>query len=687
MKKFTRWQIGWQRILDTPSAIFVVFGIWLQIPAFAFLALVHEAKLKVTWEPWSIAVLIVGVYLVGATSKVIGWIARVWISRWKEGGRSVAYITDQDVDWRSFVFPACAVVLVPLVYLSAVRPQDGTKLLALPIAAVAAALCDLALRVLRIGFGATVKLVKSEEWYFATRGLQSKAQASLGSAGEGKSVVRPARARYNFDAVDGMLPLKRKLVEAGAPVVRPQVHGFTGRNGILLTGDPGNGKTYFAEALAGELNVGFVALDYGMVVSQWVGETPSNIRRAFEQARAVAPCVLFIDEIDSFIVSRDDGHSATAEAANIVNVMLTELVNIRDSGVLVVAATNRLAKLDTAAIREGRFDFKIEVPSPDEAARIALLTNSLRKHVTTPFDTDAVVVAARRWNGFSVKRIMAVGEQMPTYLRQSPAERIGYDQLMGALRAVQGRKGTVPTGSKKFDQLVLPAITREAVDMVAHRLKDAVRIERLGGTLPTGVLLHGPSGTGKTAVARAMAIESGWAFLAVAGPDLLKDHTAFEKVYQEAKDLRPCLIFIDEADAVLRDRSYSQASSITDKMLSVLDGAGDKVRDVVVMAATNNPDQVDAAMQRRFTEKIPFFVADEHSVRRLVAEWVEAKAVLFATEVSTDVVATMLEGLSPAVVESVLQYALNAAIHSATGDKVLIERQHLDRALTIVAAA
>lgn len=686
MKKLNRWQIGWLKLLTPPAHFFTIIGMWLQVPAVVFLVLALEVGVTVSWAPWSAAAILVGFFLVGSVTKTIGWVAQVGISRWPENGKPVAYVTDLDITWRSFVFSGCAMVLVPMVYFAAVRPADGTKLLWLPIAALTAAVAELALRGFRVGFGAPVRQVSVGDWYSATHGVHSRAQTASSSDLAGKAVVIPSRPRYNFDAVDGMLTLKRKLVEAGSPVVRPDVHGFTGRNGILLSGDPGNGKTFFAEALAGELNVNFVALDYGMVVSQWVGETPTNIRRAFAQARAAAPCVLFIDEIDSFIVSRDGGQSATAESANVVNVMLTELVNIRDAHVLVMAATNRLAKLDTAAIREGRFDFKIEVPSPDEAARIGLLTNTLKKHVTTPFDTEALAVAARRWNGFSVKRIMAVGEQMPTYLRQHPAERIGYDQLMGALRAVQGRKGVVPTGTKALAELILPAITREAVEMVAHRLKDTVRIERLGGTLPTGVLLHGPSGTGKTAVARAIAIESGWAFLAVAGPDLLKDHGAFEKVYQEAKDLRPCLIFIDEADDVLRDRAYSQASSIINKMLTVLDGAGDKVRDVVVIAATNNPDQVDAAMQRRFTEKIPFFVADEGAVRRLIGEWVAAKGAQFSPEVPTDELASKLDGLSPAVVESVLQYALNAAIHGASSDKVLIDRGHIDRALTIVTA-
>jgi|LNFM01.1.fsa_nt_gb transitional endoplasmic reticulum ATPase len=521
-------------------------------------------------------------------------------------------------------------------------------------------------------------------------GVRSRERASIDSNGDAghKTILEVAVPRISYANIHGYSELKGRLLESGTPVLGRQNQGDDPRNGILLFGDPGNGKTFVAEALAGELKVKFLVMDYSKVVSQWVGETPKNIAAAFAQAKKAGPCVLFIDEIDSFIINRDGAGSQTAESANIVNVLLTELVNIRRYPVLVVAATNRLSKLDPAAIREGRFDFKIEVGNPDEEARTGLLLSSLRKHVKgVPLDDSAVLSAAKRWNGFSVKRIMAVGEEMPAYLREHPSAVVGYEQLTGSLRRIQGRKGKLPADTKPLEALVLPEQTRNAVELVASRIADPMRVERLGGTLPSGVLFHGPAGTGKTAVARALAKKTGWAFLSVAGPDLLRDIDQIEKLYSEAKELRPVLVFIDEADDILRERGMSNASAITNKLLTIMDGADGRVKDVVFIAATNNPDLIDPALLRagRFTEKVPFFPADEQSAAVLVNQWLSARQITrMGPGVSASVVARMLQGQSPANIEGVLQYSLNLAISEAHGDDVVLTLNHIGLAYEVV---
>ncbi len=518
---------------------------------------------------------------------------------------------------------------------------------------------------------------------------QQSRENAHGSALE-KDPLDVATPRYSYAKVHGYSELKSRLLECGRPVVVKRGKHNEPRNGILLAGDPGNGKTLIAEALAGELKVKFLVMDYSKVISQWVGETPKNIAAAFAQARKAGPCVLFIDEIDSFIINRDGASSQTAESANIVNVLLTELVNIRRYPVLVVAATNRLSKLDPAAIREGRFDFKIEVGNPDEEARTGLLVSSLRKHVKgVPLDESAVLSAAKRWNGFSVKRIMAVGEEMPAYLREHPSAVVGYEQLTGSLRRIQGRKGKLPADTKPLEALVLPEQTRSAVELVASRIADPMRIERLGGTLPSGVLFYGPPGTGKTAVARALAKKTGWAFLSVAGPDLLRDIDQIEKLYSEATELRPVLVFIDEADDILRERGMSNATAVTNKLLTIMDGADGRVKDVVFIATTNNPDLIDPALLRagRFTEKVPFFAADEQSAAILVSQWLTARQITrMGAGVSVSVVARMLQGQSPANIEGVLQYSLNLAISEAQGDDVVITLDHIGRAYEVVVA-
>jgi transitional endoplasmic reticulum ATPase len=159
-----------------------------------------------------------------------------------------------------------------------------------------------------------------------------------------------------------------------------------------------------------------------------------------------------------------------------------------------------------------------------------------------------------------------------------------------------------------LEDLILDDETRAAISLIASRMQDTARIESLGGTLPTGVLFHGPSGTGKTATARALAKEVGWAFLSVAGPDLLADRTRLDKLFTEAKDIRPPSFSSTKRTTFCATDSTSGAPELTNKLLTIMDGADDRIKDIVWIAATNHPDQIDPALLRsgRFTEKVVF---------------------------------------------------------------------------------
>lgn len=477
--------------------------------------------------------------------------------------------------------------------------------------------------------------------------------------------VSAKQVSMRFADIFGMQPLKDKLLHPARAVLTDRADAREApRNGILLHGEPGNGKTVFAEALAGELQVPFIQLTYGDVSSKWVGEMPRVISNVFAYAQRSAPCVLFIDEIDSFITSRDQG-SGNAEDLKITNTLLTEIVNLRAHRVVLVGATNYLQNLDAAAIREGRFDFKVEVTPPDEPARLGLLELGVRKHAPGALaDAEALRSVAKRWNGFSVSRIVAVTKAIPSILGDQPSQAITYDHWMAALREVQGRNGRVPTDTKSLGELILNANTRSALELVATRLRDAHKIETLGGMLPTGVLFHGPSGTGKTAAARALAKEAGWAFLSGAGPDLLADRKALDKLFAEARDLRPTIVFIDEADDVLRNRQLSATPELCNKLLVLMDGTEDRVKDVVVIAATNHPDQIDPALLRagRFTEKVAFSAPPAQELPRFLADWIKSKRATLSAELDVFDLADFFQGHTIADIEGAMQYALNLSI-------------------------
>jgi transitional endoplasmic reticulum ATPase len=146
----------------------------------------------------------------------------------------------------------------------------------------------------------------------------------------------------------------------------------TPSKGILLYGLPGGGKTLLAKAVASESGVNFISVKGPALLSKWIGESEKGIREIFRKARQAAPCIIFFDEIDS-IAGRRGAESSSAVVDRMVSQLLTEMDGIEElKGIMVLAATNRLDILDPAILRAGRFDFHLEIPSPNESAREAI---------------------------------------------------------------------------------------------------------------------------------------------------------------------------------------------------------------------------------------------------------------------------------------------------------------------------
>ena len=180
-----------------------------------------------------------------------------------------------------------------------------------------------------------------------------------------------------WEDVGGLEEVKRLLIEAVEWPLRYgqlfQRAGARSPKGILLHGSPGTGKTLLAKALARESEANFIAVKGPQLLSMWVGESERGVREIFRKARQAAPCIIFFDEIDA-LASRRGGGSDSQAIERVVSQFLTELDGIEDlKGVLVLAATNRLDRLDPALLRPGRFDFLVELPVPDQEARRAIL--------------------------------------------------------------------------------------------------------------------------------------------------------------------------------------------------------------------------------------------------------------------------------------------------------------------------
>ncbi|CAM5523405.1 AAA family ATPase [Thauera mechernichensis] len=524
-----------------------------------------------------------------------------------------------------------------------------------------------------------IYLAENPEKRMSLARLSHEGKKPMGVTGNSNEDVQkyPAlRPKLTFKAIQGMDALKNKMLDAGQEVVDAKQRKGASRNGILLFGSPGNGKTALANALAGELGLPIITATFGQVASRFVNQTTEQVIAVFRAARAQAPCVLFLDEMDSVLKDRSQSASSNDEADKTTNAILTELVNTRDAGVVIIGATNYLDKLDPAAIREGRFDFKIEVTPPDEIARTALLQNGLAQFEQLRIDPGAIELAAKRWEGFSVARIRAVADETGRMALKEGFNEISYLDLKDALRNVQGRSGRIPENTPLLSELTMPEKLTKLLRGIANRMANVEEVEALGGKAPNGLLFAGPPGTGKTVTARALAKTAEWAFIGVTGNELLSNPDKIDSIVREARDIRPTLVFIDEADDVLADRRYARHSaSVTNRLLTAIDGAGGKTQDIIWVAATNHPDQLDPAALRggRFTVKLEFELPDRATVERFVQKWMAQTNARFDSSATPDRIAHALGELSIANVSAVMQLAVDCMVDRVMENDGLIE--------------
>lgn len=217
------------------------------------------------------------------------------------------------------------------------------------------------------------------------------------------AVVEVPNVRW--EDIGGLDEVKQDLREqVQYPVDHPEKFlkfGLSPSRGVLFYGPPGTGKTMLAKAVANECAANFISVKGPELLSMWFGESESNIRDIFDKARAAAPCIVFLDELDSIAKARGGSVGDAGGASDrVVNQLLTEMDGMTSKkNVFVIGATNRPEQLDPALCRPGRLDSLIYVPLPDEVGRLSILKAQLRK---TPVADDVnLQYIANKTHGFS----------------------------------------------------------------------------------------------------------------------------------------------------------------------------------------------------------------------------------------------------------------------------------------------
>jgi len=450
---------------------------------------------------------------------------------------------------------------------------------------------------------------------------------------------RPDERLENLGGVDTILTDLRQLIVN--PLLHPEVFDHLGvqpPTGVLLHGPPGSGKTKLAHAVAGTTGVTFFKVAATEVVSGMSGESEAKIRQLFQAAIAAAPALIFLDEVDSITPKRD---SAGREMERrIVAQLLTCMDELRGTHVVVLGATNRPDSLDPALRRAGRFDREIAMGIPDEAARAHILSKMV-SGIRLSGDLDVAVLASQT-PGFVGADLQALVQEASLHAvsrcfsslgagqdaRRESGDANGDDarprpftaeelaplavdmsDFQAALPKVQPsalREGfaTIPEVSWE-DVGALDGVRTDLEAAICEPIRKAALFKQLGLATPSGVLLFGPPGCGKTLLAKATANASGANFIAIKGPELLNKYVgeserAVRLVFQRALNSAPCVVFFDELDSLVPRRSAEGSSSaerVVNQMLTEMDGVQQRSQ-VYVIAATNRPDIIDPAMLR-----------------------------------------------------------------------------------------
>ena len=501
-----------------------------------------------------------------------------------------------------------------------------------------------------------------------------------------KELIEREKSRVSYEDIGGLadeIQRIREMIEL--PMKHPELFqsiGIDPPKGVLLHGPPGTGKTLLARAVAFETDAHFITISGPEIMSKFYGQSEQNLRDIFNDAKKNAPSIIFIDELDSIAPKRGE---VTGEVERrVVAQLLSLLDGLEARGeIIVIGATNRVNDIDIALRRPGRFDKEIEIGVPDTDGRYEIL--QIHTRGMPLFEDVDLRTIAERTHGFvgadvealaKEAAMLAIREMLPKIDLDKPIPfevlnslKIKMEDFSMALNNIEPsalREVVITQPKETWDDVGgLEDAKLQLREVIEWPLKYPELYSHLFSKPPSGILLYGPPGSGKTLLAKALAHESEINFISVKGPEFLskwvgESEKAVRETFRKARSAAPCIIFFDEIDAIAGMRGRSASSEVTDQVISQLltemDGLED-LKDVILLAATNRPDMLDPALLRsgRFGKHIEISMPDFETRKEIFKIHLKNKPL--AKDVNYDKLAEALEDYTGADIQAISEEA------------------------------
>ena len=508
-------------------------------------------------------------------------------------------------------------------------------------------------------------------------------------AGGSEGSNTPAVTYEDIGGLESELEQVREMIEL--PMRHPELFqrlGIEPPKGVLLHGPPGTGKTLIAKAVANEIDASFHTISGPEIMSKYYGESEEQLREIFEEAEEEAPSIVFVDEIDSIAPKR--GEAGGDVERRVVAQLLSLMDGLDERGeVVVIGATNRVDALDPALRRGGRFDREIEVGVPDREGRKEILQVHTRNMpLSESVDLDAYADNTHGFVGADIESL-AKEAAMNALRRIRPELDLEADEVdADVLESLSVTETDFKEAIRGIEPSALREVFVEVPDVTwgdvggltdtKERLRETIQwpldypdvFEEMDIQSAKGVLMYGPPGTGKTMLAKAVANESESNFISVKGPELLDKYVGESEkgvrdIFKKARENAPTVVFFDEIDSIATERGGTTGDSrvserVVSQLLTELDGL-ESLEDVVVIATTNRPDLIDAALLRpgRLDRHVHVPVPTETAREAIFEVHTEEKPL--ADSVSLSRLASRTEGYVGADIEAVCREASMAA--------------------------